>query len=240
MKSPAVQVSLLALMLFLFASSELLAQNKQSKSKNAPQTLQNNSQTSTLEMEKAFLNEINEVRGNPKKCVGYLEENKKSVKNNEINLPDGRRITMIEGIPALDDAINEVSKFTKFDAYVYSAGLSKVAARQLSDLMEDSTLGHKGKDGGDLISRLTRYGTVGINYAENISYGAITPRDVLMAMVIDDGVKTRAHRKNIFSARFKLFGVACGVSAKGVNLCVAEFADTFAEREKPLGNVKVF
>jgi uncharacterized protein YkwD len=41
---------------------------------------------------------------------------------------------------------------------------------------------------------------------ENISYGMTTGRDVVLKLLVDDGVLDRRHRTKIFNADFKLIG----------------------------------
>jgi hypothetical protein len=180
-------------------------------------------------VEDAVLKEINEARNNPQKYVGYLEEYRKLLKGNVLHLPNSTPLVMIEGAAAVDDAINDLKKLPKFDDLKNSRGLNRVAKSQLEDLIENPKLGHKGKDGSLLDQRLLRYGQVGLVYAENISYKVSVAREVVLAMIVDDGLKSRSHRKNIFSPSFKLFGIACGTAKNSTAICVAEFADDFSE-----------
>ena len=57
-------------------------------------------------------------------------------------------------------------------------------------------------------SRIERYTKWGGSIGENIDFGTKdSALHVLMALVVDDGVSTRGHRKNTFSEKFKLCGV---------------------------------
>lgn len=181
------------------------------------------------DFEQAILKEINEARANPLKYINYLESHKKKFTGNRITLPDGQIITTSEGIAAIDDAISFLKFLPKLEPYSLSKGLSIAAASQIADLMENSSLGHFGKDGKNLPQRLGKFGSYGNLTAENITYFAPTPRDILITMIIDDGVKSRGHRKNIFSRNFRQIGSAFGKGAKGENLCVLIFTDTFKE-----------
>lgn len=193
---------------------------------------QNNKQpekTLSPGIEQAILDEINEVRADPQKFISYLEDYKKIFKGKTAYYADGRMIVTIEGTLVIDEAIGFLKTLPKLAPYNLSKGLSIAANPQLSDLMENSSLGHFGKDGSNLTQRLARFGSYENLTAENITYFAPLPREIVMTMIIDDGVKGRGHRKNIFSANLKQIGSAFGQSKKGENLCVIIFADSFKE-----------
>ncbi len=59
---------------------------------------------------------------------------------------------------------------------------------------------------------------------ENISYGPDDGREVVLQLIIDDGVPDRGHRANIFSPGFRLAGVVCGPHPKFRTICVIDFA----------------
>ena len=186
--------------------------------------------TTLSPFEVAVVEEINQARNDPQKFVTYLEEYRKYMKGTILSIPNKTRLQMIEGLPAIEDAISDLKKMTKGNAYEVSGGLSKVAQMQLADLQENPTLKHRGKDGSDLEMRLLKVGFAGNAIAENISYQTDKAREIVMNMIIDDGYKSRSHRKNIFSQTFKLFGIACGAASDKTTLCVAEFANTFKEK----------
>lgn len=59
---------------------------------------------------------------------------------------------------------------------------------------------------------------------ENIAYGPNDGRDVVLRLIVDDGVPGRGHRANIFSPDFRLAGVACGPHPALRTVCVIDFA----------------
>src|SRR5206468_665618 len=74
--------------------------------------------------------------------------------------------------------------------------------------------GHVGRDSSHADGRIARYGTFGGCWGENISYGKSTARDVVLALIIDDGLPARKHRKNIFNPNFNFAGAAFGRHAR--------------------------
>lgn len=219
MISPFFRFFAFSFFIFYFLSLTINAQN------SAPET----KKVISPDMQQAILAEINEARANPQKYIPYLEEYKKTFKGNTAYYADGTMITTIEGTAVIDETIAFLKTLPKLPPYSISKGLSTAAGSQLSDLMENSSLGHFGKDGKTLPQRLTRFGSYGNLTAENITYYAPLPREIVMTMIIDDGVKSRGHRKNIFSPNFKSIGPAFGRGKKGESLCVLIFADTFKE-----------
>lgn len=193
---------------------------------------QNSPQITTIsssDIHRTILNEINQARANPQSFIPDLENYRKIFKGNTAYFANGKMVTTIEGTAVIDEAITYLKTLAKLPPYEMSKGLSTAANAQLSDLMENSSLGHYGKDGSDLPTRLRKFGSYGTLTAENITYFAPLARDIVMTMIIDDGIKTRGHRKNIFSANLKQIGSAFGQSKKGENLCVVIFADSFKE-----------
>ncbi len=181
-------------------------------------------------LEAGVIDEINQARNDPQKYTAYLEEYRQYMKGTILSMPNRVRLQMIEGSPAIEDTINDLKKRNKSNSYEISGGLTRVARMQLADLLENPSLKHVGKDGSTLDIRLLRVGFAGVAVAENISQQVDSAREVLMNMIIDDGYKSRAHRKNIFSQAFKQIGIACGTTNTKNTICVVEFADTFKEK----------
>ena len=87
-----------------------------------------------------------------------------------------------------------------------------------------------GRDSSHADTRIARYGTFGGGWGENISYGKSTARDVVLALIIDDGLPARKHRKNIFNPTFNFAGAAFGRHARFRTVCSMDFAGSYAER----------
>lgn len=60
-----------------------------------------------------------------------------------------------------------------------------------------------------------------------------------MALIIDDGLRSRKHRANIFSPKFNYAGAAVGSHATYRTICSIEFAGSYAERAQDTGETLV-
>lgn len=199
-----------------------------------------NQMPETMSFEQAILDEINMARTNPQKYIQYLEEYKKLFKGNIAYLPKSVMLATNEGTAAVDDAISYLKSVSTLKPYIFSTGLNKVVSLHMKDLVENPALSHKSKDGGDLYSRLTKVGSVDGNYAENITFKAETARAVVLTMLIDDGVKSRGHRKNILSPMYKVIGIAFAKGKPGDNLCIVDFTEGFSDgAAKPKGVIQI-
>ncbi len=181
-------------------------------------------------LENKVLDEVNLARTEPSQYIGFLTQYKNYVNGKILRVPNQKPILMEEGIPVIESAIADFKQIEKLTPLKFSTGLKKVAENQLKDLKENPNLGHFGKDGSGLKKRLLRVGKYEKVASENINYKDTDPREIVLRMLIDDGVKSRTHRKNILNQQFNLLGLACGESTKDPQMiCVLVFADKFNE-----------
>jgi hypothetical protein len=81
----------------------------------------------------------------------------------------------------------------------------------------------------DAGSPISRYGVVAQGWAENIAYGQRSARVIVMALIVDDGMRGRGHRRNIFKPNYNAAGVAYGPHARYGSVCSIDFASGYAE-----------
>lgn len=94
-------------------------------------------------------------------------------------------------------------------------------------------MSHKGRGGSTTGDRINRYGTWSGTWGENLSCGRNGARETVMALIIDDGLRSRKHRANIFNPNFNYAGAAVGSHATYRTICSIEFAGGYAERGQP-------
>lgn len=208
------------------------------KSDSKSNTVKNDEKVNFTKFEQEVFDEINEVRKNPTNYVAYLEAYKKMISGNILSLPNQPRQRMYEGKPAIDAAISHLQRVNDLTFLKPSNLLTKVATNQLNDLKENPKLGHFGKDGSDFKARMAKVGKMGRAASENINYKDRVARQTLLTMIIDDGVKSRLHRKNILNPVYNMIGVACGEASNNQMICVLVFADRFDDIESVKGPIE--
>jgi uncharacterized protein YkwD len=143
--------------------------------------------------------------------------------------PNATPVKTEEGLNALDEAIRFLRSAPSAPPLSLSRGMSLGAKQHVKDQGPRGGRGHQGSDGSDVQDRVNRYGT-GRYIGENISYGDETAREVVLSLIIDDGVPGRGHRENLFLPEFHFVGVACGDHATYGIFCVIDYAGHYVEK----------
>jgi uncharacterized protein YkwD len=76
---------------------------------------------------------------------------------------------------------------------------------------------------------MSRHGTWRGSWGENISYGKSRARNIVLALIIDDGLRGRQHRHIIFNPAFRYAGAALGSHARYRTACSIDFAAGYIE-----------
>ena len=95
---------------------------------------------------------------------------------------------------------------------------------------------HESSDGTPVKERLKKYGKIVTCYGENLSYHCETAMDVLLQLLVDDGVPNRGHRENLFNPDFRCCGVFSGPHKDFDTMAVIDYAAAFvkAGEEDPI------
>jgi uncharacterized protein YkwD len=178
---------------------------------------------------RAVIREMNLARQNPALYATFVQELRSRMNGNVLVLPGQTRIRTKEGTAAVDEAIRFLQNAQPMGALTFSPGMSRAAADHCAD-QAGGGFGHEGRDRSHGGERIARYGTVMGGWAENISYGKFSARDVVLALIIDDGLPARKHRHNIFNPNYNVAGAAFGPHARFRTMCSMDFAGGYAER----------
>jgi uncharacterized protein YkwD len=178
------------------------------------------------------VSEINKARTAPKDYASFLEQYKKYYDKKLLKLPGETPVLTKEGVGAVVEAIRYLRSVKPASPLHPSEGMSLGARDHVKDQGSSGTTQHKGRDGSHASERVDRYGTWEKSIGENIFYGSDKARNIVMYLIIDDGVSDRGHRRTIFNPDFRVIGVACGHHPIYRIVCVITFAGGYKEKPR--------
>ncbi|MEL3908078.1 MAG: CAP domain-containing protein [Treponemataceae bacterium] len=165
--------------------------------------------TNTLnKLEQEILNEINLVRQNP---ANYATNVMKAYRNSS---------------RAANECYNELLHTKSMQSLKAEEGLYKAAQWFVRYQGPTGNIGHIADTWGyeEPWDRMSRFGMYYDGCAENISYGYNTAREIVLQLLIDEGIPNRGHRRNLLNPSFEKIGIAVGKHAKYRYMCVMDFA----------------
>ena len=180
------------------------------------------------EIERQVIIEINMMRNDPPGyALRYLVPIRKYYHNKIVQFPGEIGISTVEGLRALDECIKELQTNKSLLPLSPKKGLVLAARDHAKDFERTGKTGHTGSDGSTIRDRLNRYGRWQISIGENIAYGHEDARKIVTSLLIDDGVSSRGHRRNLLNGTFKFVGVAVGQHRGHRYMCVIDFAGAY-------------
>ena len=175
------------------------------------------------------LREMNLARQDPALYATYVEALRSRFDGRSIIFPGSAKWRMKEGLGAIEEAVRFLRNARPEQPLTLSPGMCRAAADHCAD-QAAGRIGHRGSDQSSAGDRLSRYGIWRELWGENIAYGKKSAREIILALIIDDGRPARTHRKNIFDPNFNYAGVGYGPHALYGSVCTINFANGYTER----------
>lgn len=182
------------------------------------------------QIEKDVIIELNKARTNPAGYAEYLVDYKRFYLGKYIKIPGKENIITEEGAAAVNEAIEFLESTDPLPPLAISEGISMAAKSHVKDQGPTGMMTHRGTDDSSPLDRMLRFGKVKGAWGENIGYGDESARQVVMQLIIDDGVYDREHRNKIFTPGFSVVGVGYGVHSAFGTMCVIDFAAAYEEK----------
>jgi uncharacterized protein YkwD len=183
------------------------------------------------DLEKQVYYELNRVRSNPNEYAKHVKKIISLFDGKLMKYPGETAIMTNEGVSAVEECYDFLMSAKPVDTLRMSRGLSLAARDHADDQGETHETGHTGRDGSSPFDRIERYGQWLSTAGENVDYGNNVARRIVLSLIIDDGVASRGHRKNIFNPQYKVVGIACGPHQQYRHMCVMDLAGGFKAKK---------
>jgi len=166
---------------------------------------------SFVALERGVFDELNRVRADPEDYAAGLDREIQFYQGNLFRRPgDESALQTREGVAAVREAIRVLRQTKPMTTLRPSLGMTLGARDHVKDQASRGLMNHKGTDGSMAWDRVSRYGDWKSKISENMTFGPATPHDVVAALLIDDGIADRGHRKNVLDPDVKMVGISCG------------------------------
>ena len=162
------------------------------------------------EIEKEIFKCHNDIRTNPPSYISKLKGLLPYFTDKVYHHPLEDAITTYEGSEVIEEAIQYLKSIKPVQELIYSEEISKACRDHIYDIGPKGLTNHIGSDGSNITDRIEKYCEWDGIVAENLDFGFKEGSNVVMNMIMDDGVKERCQRKNIFNQEFNYIGVGVG------------------------------
>lgn len=107
--------------------------------------------------------------------------------------------------------------------------LGQAARDHCVDIGPKGLVQHESSDGTTVKERLKKYGKIVTCYGENLSFHCETALEVILQLLVDDGVPNRGHRENLFNDDFRCCGIYSGQHKDFDCMSVIDYAASFVK-----------
>ncbi|TVQ16690.1 MAG: CAP domain-containing protein [Leptolyngbya sp. DLM2.Bin15] len=177
------------------------------------------------QIEQDIITAQNQVRQDPASLIPLLEERLANM-DDEGSILNGCgpncHLQTQEGKPAVQEAIDFLRQQAAVSTLEASPNVAQAAKAHAQD-QANGRMGHDGSDGSTAAQRIDRTGALNVSSGENIAYGPSTGQQVVLDLIVDDGVADRGHRTNIFDPSWTHTGAGCGPHAEYRTVCVINY-----------------
>lgn len=151
--------------------------------------------------------------------------------------PGESRLRTEEGPAAVQEAVAFLEQQKPLPPLNWSPALATAAEDLVADQSTRGGLGHEGFDGSLPSTRMARYGSYVGESGEVVTYGSLgdppTARRAVLALIVDDGVKSRGHRALLFEPRFAWAGAAWGSHPRFGRMVAVDMAEEVLKEATP-------
>ena len=170
--------------------------------------------------------ELNKLRKDPRSYIPLIEAEMNTIKKNNVLKKKGSnlQIQTLEGRAAYEDAILFLEQQEPVQPLTKEIRLSYAAADLVKDIGERGVVTHQDKDGLFVSERIEKYCEWDFCANEVIEVSSKNAQDILVSLLVDDGIRDRLDRRALFQHIYNYVGIACGPHSEYEIVTVLVFA----------------
>lgn len=156
----------------------------------------------------------------------YCHTLTQSIIDHKIVIKTGVKLVTKEGKAAIREAIGFLEKQEPIEGDMkICKALCRSAQMHADDTGPKGITGHFGSDGSEMHERIEKFVEYTEWMGENCNYSQFTKaRDVVIDLLIDDGISDRSHRRNLFIPDFTCLGIGVADHSKFGKAVVINYA----------------
>jgi hypothetical protein len=162
------------------------------------------------DLEMQLFNLHNDLRKNPQSFIIKLKESLNYFRDKIFHPPGEDPIQTYEGPEAIDDAIQFLKKQKPVNELEYNENIALACKDHVNDIGIKGLTTHEGSDDKNISDRLENYCEWDGSISESLDFGFKVAENIILNLIIDDGVKDRYQRLNLFNNDFKYIGIGAG------------------------------
>ena len=179
--------------------------------------------TTYNQLENEIFKLINRIRENPQSVTSELDNMRRFYDGKYfINKDLKAKMATHEGVSAVNEALEFMYKQQETRTVKRNRALD-LAAKQMQRYLENTGKVSAEQENMKMGQRVKMFIKEGGLYAENISFGAVNPVNVINQFLVSDGISHRIHRSNLLNPRFSHVGISIGPHKHYGFVCVVQF-----------------
>jgi uncharacterized protein YkwD len=179
-------------------------------------------------IEKDVILEMNKVRSDPAKYAElYIKPRFSNYNGKRYMVSEKLSVLTSEGRAAAEECYNALKAMQGVQLLFPERGLALAAKDHVRDIGPTGQMSHTGSNESTPVTRVEKYGAGYEDLGENIAYGTSSGRDIVVDLLIDDGVPSRGHRNVIMLPGFTQTGVSAGAHTRFGIMCVIDYASGY-------------
>jgi hypothetical protein len=187
------------------------------------------------DLSSSVLTELNRIRADPTSYVailnqylGYFKDN-----NNILYRPGNIPIETYEGPEIYIEAQRFLKKQRPVGTLTYDNRVAKASQGHADDLGPLGLFSHDSKDGKNAAERIDKYCEWEVACCENVDLGGRNGIEVIVSLLVDDGLEKKIHREHLFREELTHVGIGSALHKDFDTIVVIDCVGGVRESGKP-------